>query len=264
MYDEAADLEGHRAEVEHLRTAIRRVGMRDTDFSMALDIGGGFGLHAPWLLEMCDRLYITDIVDYVFTFGPSTLTALADKFERNGIHLDRARLEYHHVNAHSLIYRDGLFDLCLSINALEHIPDPRAAFSEMVRVTRPGGLIVLQFDPLWNSPFGHHLWHLETEPWTHLMLSENEFADHIRSRGGSEAEVETAATAMNKRPYSYYRDMFAEIEPGLFDFVSIERWADEPGGEPATAHPRFAELTRRGFSPDELFVRGMRFVGRRA
>ena len=37
--------------------------------------------------------------------------------------------------------RDGGADVCLSSNVLEHVRDPRGLVDEMVRVTRPGGLI---------------------------------------------------------------------------------------------------------------------------
>lgn len=263
MYDERADLDFHRSEVENLRDAMQRAGVADQGFEFAVDIGAGYGLHAPWLQQMAKRLYITDIVDYVYAFGPSTLTALADKFQRNDCALDRERIEYHMVDAHSLIYRDGLFDLCVSINAMEHIPDPAIAFAEMIRVTRPGGIIALQFDPLWNAPQGHHLAHLALEPWAHLMLPFSEFVDHLRKKGASQAEIDTLPSAMNLHPYAYYAKLFDGPLQDAFDLISIERWADAPEDEPATAHPNFEELVRRGFTPDELFVRGLRFIGRR-
>jgi SAM-dependent methyltransferase len=59
--------------------------------------------------------------------------------------------------------RDGGADLCLSSNVLEHVPDPRGLVDEMVRVTRPGGLIYLSFTN-WYSPWGGH----EMSPWHYL------------------------------------------------------------------------------------------------
>ncbi|MBO0731199.1 MAG: class I SAM-dependent methyltransferase [Acidimicrobiaceae bacterium] len=57
----------------------------------------------------------------------------------------------------------GVADLVFSSNVLEHVPDPRAMVRELVRVTRPGGLIYLSFT-LWYSPWGGH----ETAPWHYL------------------------------------------------------------------------------------------------
>jgi len=59
--------------------------------------------------------------------------------------------------------RDGGADVCLSSNVLEHVRDPLALIDEMVRATRPGGLIYLSFTN-WYSPHGGH----ETAPWHYL------------------------------------------------------------------------------------------------
>jgi SAM-dependent methyltransferase len=58
---------------------------------------------------------------------------------------------------------DGGADVCLSSNVLEHVPDARGLIDEMVRVTRPGGLIYLSFTN-WYSPWGGH----EMSPWHYL------------------------------------------------------------------------------------------------
>jgi len=58
---------------------------------------------------------------------------------------------------------DGTADLAFSSNVLEHVADPEAFVNEMVRVTRPGGLIYLSFTA-WYSPWGGH----ETAPWHYL------------------------------------------------------------------------------------------------
>jgi SAM-dependent methyltransferase len=58
---------------------------------------------------------------------------------------------------------DGGADVCLSSNVLEHVRDPRGLIDEMVRVTRPGGLIYVSFTN-WYSPWGGH----EMSPWHYL------------------------------------------------------------------------------------------------
>ena len=59
--------------------------------------------------------------------------------------------------------RDGGADICLSSNVLEHVRDPHGLIDEMVRATRPGGLIYLSFTN-WYSPWGGH----EMSPWHYL------------------------------------------------------------------------------------------------
>ena len=52
--------------------------------------------------------------------------------------------------ATALPFPDATFDVCRAARLLEHLPDPRGALSEMVRVTRPGGRIVV-FDFDWDT-----------------------------------------------------------------------------------------------------------------
>src|SRR6266700_2024506 len=46
---------------------------------------------------------------------------------------------------------------------LEHVPDPMGLAEEMIRVTRPGGLVYLSYTN-WYSPWGGH----EMSPWHYL------------------------------------------------------------------------------------------------
>lgn len=48
-------------------------------------------------------------------------------------------------SASRLPFRSGAFDLVYSFKVLAHVPDIREAVREMVRVTRPGGRLVLEF-----------------------------------------------------------------------------------------------------------------------
>jgi SAM-dependent methyltransferase len=57
----------------------------------------------------------------------------------------------------------GSVEICYSSNVLEHVADPVAMLDEMVRVTRPGGIVFVSFTP-WFSPWGGH----ETAPWHYL------------------------------------------------------------------------------------------------
>ncbi|MCW2942074.1 MAG: Methyltransferase type 11 [Actinomycetia bacterium] len=66
-------------------------------------------------------------------------------------------------SALALPFRTGCADLCFSSNVLEHVRDPWQMAAEMVRVTRPGGIVYLSFTN-WLSPWGGH----ETSPW-HLL-----------------------------------------------------------------------------------------------
>ena len=58
---------------------------------------------------------------------------------------------------------DGDADVVFSSNVLEHVPDPMGLIEEMIRVTRPGGLVYLSYTN-WYSPWGGR----EMSPWHYL------------------------------------------------------------------------------------------------
>jgi SAM-dependent methyltransferase len=55
----------------------------------------------------------------------------------------------------ALPFADGTVDICLSSNVAEHVAQPWLLGREMLRVTRPGGLVVLSYT-VWLGPFGGH------------------------------------------------------------------------------------------------------------
>jgi SAM-dependent methyltransferase len=66
-------------------------------------------------------------------------------------------------SALALPFGTGTVDICFSSNVLEHVSTPWRMAGEMVRVTRPGGIVFLSFTN-WLSPWGGH----ETSPWHYL------------------------------------------------------------------------------------------------
>ncbi|MEC4016153.1 class I SAM-dependent methyltransferase [Streptomyces sp. H27-D2] len=76
---------------------------------------------------------------------------------------------------------DGVADVCFSSNVLEHVQDPQTFLSELVRVTRPGGLIYVSFTN-WLSPWGGH----EMSPWHYLGA--RRARERYRRRTGRDAK----------------------------------------------------------------------------
>jgi SAM-dependent methyltransferase len=81
------------------------------------------------------------------------------------------------ADGYHLPFPTGQADLAFSSNVLEHVPEPSGFMDEMVRVTRPGGLIYLSFTA-WYSPWGGH----ETSPWHYL--GGRRAAERYRRRNG--------------------------------------------------------------------------------
>lgn len=64
----------------------------------------------------------------------------------------------------ALPFSDDTFDVVYSSNVAEHVSQPWEMGEEMLRVTRPGGIMVLSYT-VWLGPFGGH----ETGLWEHYV-----------------------------------------------------------------------------------------------
>jgi len=56
-------------------------------------------------------------------------------------------------DAEMLPFRDASFDVTYTINVIQWLPDPRPTIAEMYRVTRPGGIVIVDIanrDSLWR------------------------------------------------------------------------------------------------------------------
>lgn len=111
--------------------------------------------------------------------------------------------------------RSASVDIAYSSNVVEHVPHPQDLIAELVRVTRPGGLVIVSFTP-WLSPWGGH----ETSPW-HYLGGHRARRRYLRTHG--------------REPKNRYGE-------SLFGYRVAEalRWVDEaPGCELVRALPRY-------------------------
>ncbi|MBH5334669.1 class I SAM-dependent methyltransferase [Streptomyces pactum] len=125
-----------------VRQVERYVPLRDR---VVVDVGGGSGHFTEEFRRRGAQAYL---------FEPDPRELLAHGRTPSGAVL---------ADGYLLPLADGVADVCFSSNVLEHVADPYTFLSEMVRVTRPGGLIYVSFTN-WLSPWGGH----ETAPWHYL------------------------------------------------------------------------------------------------
>jgi SAM-dependent methyltransferase len=126
--------------------SVRQVGeYARLDQAVVLDVGGGPGYFADAFRRAGATYFAvdTDLGELSMRASPGPGTVLG-----SGL---------------SLPLRDASVDICYSSNVLEHVPAPEQMAEEMVRVTRPGGVVLLSFTT-WLSPWGGH----ETAPWHYL------------------------------------------------------------------------------------------------
>ncbi|QIX26415.1 class I SAM-dependent methyltransferase [Nocardioides sp. JQ2195] len=118
----------------------------DADGGLMLDVGGGPG-------------YFRDAFE---ASGLTYFSLDADAGELAGMGGDIAERTVL-GSGMQLPFRDACLDVTYSSNVLEHVPQPWTMADEMVRVTKPGGLVFISYT-VWFGPWGGH----ETSPWHYL------------------------------------------------------------------------------------------------
>jgi SAM-dependent methyltransferase len=169
-----------------------------------LDVGGGPGYFAAAFADAgVHYIGVEPDPSEMHAAGPA-LAAAGDSFVR--------------ASGMALPFADDSVDICLSSNVAEHVPRPWQLGNEMLRVTRPGGLVVLSYT-VWLGPFGGH----ETGLWHYL--------------GGARAAARYARKHGRPAKNNYGSSLFAvSVADGL-------SWAASTGAAVAAFpryHPRWA------------------------
>ncbi|MBE9010111.1 methyltransferase domain-containing protein [Pseudanabaenaceae cyanobacterium LEGE 13415] len=92
--------------------------------SVLLDVGCGTGNLKPFVAKLCDRYIGIDAVQYP-EFSKNT------EFIRQN--LDRPLIGLF----------DNFADVVISVETIEHLENPRAFYRELVRITKPGGYVIV-------------------------------------------------------------------------------------------------------------------------
>lgn len=149
----------------------------DLDGRIVADIGGGPGFFVRELGRAGARAFCVDADSgEMAALGPPEDGSIAGSAVR-------------------LPIVSGAVDVCFSTNVLEHVRDWRAMLAEMVRVTKPGGIVFVTFTN-WLSPYGGH----ETSPW-HYLGGDRAVARYQRKHG---------KMPKNRYGHSLYRVSVAE------------------------------------------------------
>lgn len=174
----------------YVRRALRRiVGQAPAAQPFrVLDAGTGFGQYTYWLVRTFANVEVTavdvkrDYLDRAEAFLKTTRYA--------------GRVRFAEADLTEPLADAGPYDLCLSVDVMEHIEDDRAVFRNVARVLRPGGhLIVNTPSDLGGSGI--------TEPGQESFIGE-----HVRD-GYNAAELaeklQTAGLPVVETTYTYGR-----------------------------------------------------------
>ena len=127
--------------------------------------------------------------------------------------------------AEHLPYQSDQFDLVLSNEVIEHVADEHATASEMVRVTRPGGRIVIFCPNRWypfetHGHFWHGKYHFGNTPLINYLPNRwrNRLAPHVRAYTAHELRALFAAQPVrvvsHTRIFGGYDNIEARL-PGI-------------------------------------------------
>jgi len=88
-----------------------------------------------------------------------------------------------HQDLQQLEYPTGAFDVALTREVLEHVPDITAALSELARILRPGGVMLSTFPFRWGSEKGLLMARLKNGQIEHLVEAPEYHSDPHRPEG---------------------------------------------------------------------------------
>lgn len=260
-YNEASDFENHRQNFDRMRAGIGSA--LPPRSGRVLDVGGGQGMHACFLASIYSECWCSDIIDYQQLYDGSFPRLFREKCARNSIEMAPESLKFIECDAMNILFRDGYFDLVTSFNAFEHIPDPSIALAEMIRVAAPDAVIYVSFDPIWTADTGSHFQHRVKEPWSHLIMSDEEFLAAMDKAGAPDYEKAEYIRAMNRKRLTEFKDIFADvIAKGQVEAISELSWSGVTN-EAHLKHPNYLKCREAGFSDADLTTRGLEYVLRK-
>lgn len=262
MYSEAVDFSEKRKAYLSMKTKLSSISVGEVlhESRLALEIGGSDGILAGMVSQSGPRVISTDIVDVNSKYDGEFPQLLKEKCERHGLELDLEKVEFHTMDAQSIVYGDNEFDLIFSFNALEHIPDPIKAVKESWRVLKPGGSFYASFDPVWTADSGSHFIHYTKEPWLHLLITDSEYCEEMKRAGASESECKEYRCAMNRLSAPFYYGNLRCLLDNLFSRCSLTHWSGCVAAE-FECHENLGRAENAtGLSREDLLIRGFEVV----
>jgi SAM-dependent methyltransferase len=129
---------------------------------------------------------------------PNEIPKNFEVVETEGARLYYGGLEFQSMGAEFLTFDDDVFDVVVSNQMLEHVHDPQKAMTESLRVTKPGGYMIVRYNPWFHLTGGHGSCTTDI-PWGHVLLDEDEMEEYYLK-----TEFPERATDARSRLITYF------------------------------------------------------------
>jgi len=116
-------------------------GLRPISTGRLLEVGCGRGQFAVWLSKQKPNFEIIGLDFSEAAINLATQRAMAE----------RAGVKFMQGDAQALPYADDSFDILVSCECLEHVPNPSKMAREIARVLKPGGRFLLTTENYFNG-----------------------------------------------------------------------------------------------------------------
>ena len=228
----------------HFVTAANEIGDHLSRFvrldqSRVLDFGCGDGFTALGVMRFDLKEVMGVDLNMAYHYLPEISQRYlgTDKLPEN--------LSFQQVHeGESLPFENNSFNAIYAWSVLEHVQDIDGVMSELHRVLAPEGILFIQIEPLYHSPFGSHLLRLIPEPWVHLTMAEESFLERARDAPDRVREGE--------KDLAYRKNEFVDFKKFLIsEYQSLNR---------ITAGELLGAAKRSGFNViDEDMRQGLPF-----
>ncbi|MBE9007107.1 class I SAM-dependent methyltransferase [Fortiea sp. LEGE XX443] len=236
-------------------------------------------LHVDWANEQLNVNYKKVLVagcntgkecNYFVELGAKEVWGI-DLLPEVGKDYVHSRIKYFQMSVENMSIDDNSFDLTFCFATMEHVSNIEAAFLEMVRVTKPNGIIYCIAAPLWNSRQGHHKQHIfdvDKYPWIHIRLDKDEIKNKCRN---GEILVSNSVSDINAHIEHMFDGRYFNFQPAQkyieicssIENIKIIRNDLDLENEDFLTPDISEELSKKGYSRTELLALTHTFIARK-
>jgi SAM-dependent methyltransferase len=113
------------------------------------------------------------------------------------------------------------FDLVITYNTFEHVRDPGSALRELLRVCKPGGVVYIDFNPLYCSPLGLHAFSFRM-PYAQFLFSPSLIQTKVRELGVDDlGRSSDSLQPTNQWRISQFRELWKDSGCDIVHMVEV-------------------------------------------